>query len=596
MREDKNNQCHNSNDKSNFHNINDFGKIPLKYRIKHLWHKIENSFVFIALASFFWLIYKSGTKPSRIVYPCQKAAAVNLSTFVIIFPVLYGKNIAKFFTHFKFNRLFLIVLIAAIIMGSGVFLVNSVDNQPMNIPLESGIQGKVLSESEQIKLGTQSKYGTVPAAYDIPSSHRVVTVHDSNSSTWEGSGNPNNYMNQTEIDKMVDAGIMELTGTTSPIEGWKKIIPYTAGQSVAIKVNFNNNWHSSNGFTFDDNSDTSMLNYAAVVNSIIRGLKSIGVPSDKIWITDPSRPVHDKFRERIYDKEVKYFVNQNGAAYIGARPNVFVTGYVSDSSIYASTSTAYAEKIRPAQVFADATYIINMPQLKGHWYPTVGRVTLSLKNNFGSVSYTADDTSGNNPVHDANPFAELLADINNNPVFRDKTRLVVGDGIMGNPGANTAPPTLWKSFGNKPPETLFFGVDPVATDSVMIDYIRREIGSQATGLVESYAAELGLGVSESWNAQEKYTEIDYHPINLDNQIYNQSVPPVFPSYTNPPTDPNHDGLYEDINGNGNLDFSDVVTYYDNMDWIVTNAPVASFDYNKNSLIDFNDVVMLYDKL
>jgi PKD repeat protein len=67
-----------------------------------------------------------------------------------------------------------------------------------------------------------------------------------------------------------------------------------------------------------------------------------------------------------------------------------------------------------------------------------------------------------------------------------------------------------------------------------------------------------LGVSESWNAQENYSNIDYHPINLDNQIYNPSIFPVFPGCTSSPTDPNHDGLYEDINGNGNQDFDDVV--------------------------------------
>ena len=260
-----------------------------------------------------------------------------------------------------------------------------------------------------------------------------------------------------------------------------------------------------------------MLNYAAVVNSVISGLKSAGVPSEKIWITDPSRPIHDKFRERIEDKGVQYYINQNCEAYIEGRPNVSVTGYVPDDSVYASTSTAYDEKIRPAQVFADATYIINMPQLKGHGMKSVGRVTFSLKNNFGSVYYTSD-ALGDDPAHNAQPFAKLLADINNNPVFREKTRLVVGDGIMGNPDINYGPPTLWKSFGNKPPETLFFGVDPVATDSVMVDYVRREVGSQATGLVQSYAAELGLGVSESWSDQENYTYIDYHPIDLDNQI------------------------------------------------------------------------------
>jgi immune inhibitor A len=72
--------------------------------------------------------------------------------------------------------------------------------------------------------------------------------------------------------------------------------------------------------------------------------------------------------------------------------------------------------------------------------------------------------------------------------------------------------------------------------------------------------------------------------------------PILPGCTHPPTDVNYDGLYEDLNGNGILDFDDIVTYYDNMDWIGDNAPVALFDYNINSLIDFDDIVKLYDML
>jgi PKD repeat protein len=72
--------------------------------------------------------------------------------------------------------------------------------------------------------------------------------------------------------------------------------------------------------------------------------------------------------------------------------------------------------------------------------------------------------------------------------------------------------------------------------------------------------------------------------------------PVFLGYTNPPTDPNQDGRYEDVNGNGIQDFDDVVAYYDNMDWIGNNAPVALFDYNNNNLVDFDDIVKLYDML
>jgi PKD repeat protein len=67
----------------------------------------------------------------------------------------------------------------------------------------------------------------------------------------------------------------------------------------------------------------------------------------------------------------------------------------------------------------------------------------------------------------------------------------------------------------------------------------------------------------------------------------------FPGYTNPPKDSDHDGFYEDINGDGNVDFDDVVAYYTNMYWMKSNVPVALFDYNNNNIIDFDDVVILY---
>lgn len=67
-----------------------------------------------------------------------------------------------------------------------------------------------------------------------------------------------------------------------------------------------------------------------------------------------------------------------------------------------------------------------------------------------------------------------------------------------------------------------------------------------------------------------------------------------PSHTNAPTDPDGDNLYEDTNGNGRLDFDDVVVFYYNMAWIEQNEPdPRAFDYNGNGYLDFDDVVVLY---
>ncbi|OPX65383.1 MULTISPECIES: kelch repeat-containing protein [unclassified Methanoregula] len=69
-----------------------------------------------------------------------------------------------------------------------------------------------------------------------------------------------------------------------------------------------------------------------------------------------------------------------------------------------------------------------------------------------------------------------------------------------------------------------------------------------------------------------------------------------PPYTDPPTDPDEDGIYEDLNANGRPDFADIVLYYDYLDWIAAKEPLAAFDLNGNGRIDFADLVMLYDEV
>jgi PKD repeat protein len=69
-----------------------------------------------------------------------------------------------------------------------------------------------------------------------------------------------------------------------------------------------------------------------------------------------------------------------------------------------------------------------------------------------------------------------------------------------------------------------------------------------------------------------------------------------PGYANPPTDPDNDGIYEDLNANGRLDFADVVLYFNQMTWISANEPVGAFDLNKNGRIDFADIVALFNEI
>ena len=70
-------------------------------------------------------------------------------------------------------------------------------------------------------------------------------------------------------------------------------------------------------------------------------------------------------------------------------------------------------------------------------------------------------------------------------------------------------------------------------------------------------------------------------------------PVVLPGMTDLPTDPDNDGIYEDLNGNGRVDFADVTLFFAQMEWVAANEPVDLFDFNGNGRIDFADITALF---
>ncbi len=60
-----------------------------------------------------------------------------------------------------------------------------------------------------------------------------------------------------------------------------------------------------------------------------------------------------------------------------------------------------------------------------------------------------------------------------------------------------------------------------------------------------------------------------------------------------PLDLNSDRLYEDINGNENFDFNDIVVFFNNTGFIKESEPVWAFDFDHNGICNLNDVVSLF---
>lgn len=303
---------------------------------------------------------------------------------------------------------------------------------------------------------------------------------------------------------MMNRGVMELTGKATTADAWDSLVPYKSGEVVLIKFNFNNS---------DAESLNNRINpLPETANAIIAGLTLIGIPGNRIWIADPSRVISARFRNGILNPDIQFY----GQPAWDGDPNYHPTDYVRPNSPAASIATCPAgEKILPAQVFVDAHHLINVPMFKG----SIDTVTLALKNHYGSVLFENYDRWGMHDYFfpDVNisgsnlEVTNILADINNNPHIKDKTRLVIGEGFFGNAYIHWQETKTWSIFNNGDPNMLFLSVNPVAISSVMADYIHAERGQLGHHEQLHAAAHLGLGVHEHWDSfnTKRYPTIQY---------------------------------------------------------------------------------------
>jgi secreted PhoX family phosphatase len=65
---------------------------------------------------------------------------------------------------------------------------------------------------------------------------------------------------------------------------------------------------------------------------------------------------------------------------------------------------------------------------------------------------------------------------------------------------------------------------------------------------------------------------------------------------NAPTDVDGDGLYEDLNGNGRLDYEDIEMLFSSFDDDSVQLSKSAYDFNENGRLDYDDIVSLYEEV
>lgn len=341
-----------------------------------------------------------------------------------------------------------------------------------------------------------------------PGNGSVVHVHADGAllSSWSFQPDYWNYVDQGAVDRMVDEGMLALTGRAELSEAWKSLVPnYQRGEVVAIKVSFNNG----------DKADETMIDAnVQPVNAVIRGLKLAGVPERSIVVFDSQRPIRQRLRERL----------PSGVQVRDSSSDPWGDG---SGAITFHLPTYGANEQRISREVVKAAYLINMPVLKFHGS---AHVSMGLKNHYGTISDPGAIHHWTFPAgkYFAGAYKTYspIVELNQHPQIAGKTILIVGDALFGgfDNNGDHSKPAAWRTFDNQPPKSLFFSRDPVAVDCVMCDVLsaelrawegrQRQIDPQALEHL-ALAERAGLGIYELGDPwKNTYSRISYRKINL----------------------------------------------------------------------------------
>jgi len=377
---------------------------------------------------------------------------------------------------------------------------------------------------------------------------RVVWVRDAGAACWDGDTQTGGWYEDRFVDAQRAEQVLRetlrlVTGARTDAAAWKNLfcynnrqrgrgdIGYQPGEKVVVKLNLNccqRRVLPTQGF----------YNTPQLTQALLRQLvQQAGVREADLVVVDASRFVPDSIFDRCHAEfpAIRFEDRDGGEGRFRALPDL------GKAISFADPAAPNLDKTYLPECLTGATYQINAAVWKGH---SLAGVTLCAKNHFGSLyrdtTGTTDAHRGWNPAHlhpsitstrQPQGSYNAIVDLMGHPDLGGKTILYLLDGLYAAPHQSKLP-ERWQSlpFGGDWPNSVLASQDPVAIESVAVDFFGAEPGvAQMVGAVDNYLHEAALakqppsgthyalagdgkslqslGVHEHWNngEQKQYT-------------------------------------------------------------------------------------------
>lgn len=453
-------------------------------------------FILTGFTATLWFLIRVIPKPSRAAYPCMRAAAPVMSTFIIYMAGLLGSAWAFKAAGRKFRQARYLPFAALLVSGL-LFLGIPVLQKP-GTALASATT--LLEANTPVGIPRGAVPGRVTWMWDAGATneHAVVKNRDDMYIL------PKNT-NRDVVQEMVDHSVNYLAGENNLSDSWEALfsyfnstrgkgqVGYASGEKIFIKMNLVGQW----GINTDH---YQIANYTAghttpqVVMALLDHLVNVvGADQQDISLGDPIQQFPKEYYEIISTEfpDVNFIsstaaLGQRTLAVIGPEPAIFYSDKGSILREGDPDSWGNSDMGGPVTrdslytVILEADYLINVANLKGH---ERAGVSMCAKNHFGShgrfyakqlhMGLVHPDQAPNEISRDTYGQYRVLVDLMGHEKLGGNTLLFVLDALYSAPGAGSIV-VKSKSFGNDWMSSIFMSQDHVAIESVGLDFAREE--------------------------------------------------------------------------------------------------------------------------